>query len=200
MAADILLYDADRVPVGDDQRQHLELARDLSERFNARYGETFVIPDAAIAKVGARIMDFQDPTIKMSKSRSSPQGKLLVLEPPESLQRKIKRAVTDTENEVRYDPATKPGVSNLLELLSVGTGKPPAELALGYTQYGPLKQDAAMAVTELLRPLQEGFRAFMDDRAELERILGEGAEKAEAVASKTLARAQQAMGLLPRPR
>jgi tryptophanyl-tRNA synthetase len=200
MTADILLYNADRVPVGDDQRQHLELARDLAERFNTRYGDTFVIPDAAIPKVGARIMDLQDPTIKMSKSRSSPQGKVLVLEPPESIQRKIKRAVTDTETEVRYDPVNKPGVSGLLELLSVATGKLPADLASQYTQYGPLKQDTALAVVELLRPLHERFQAFMDDRAELERILSQGAEKAEEVAAKTLRRAQDAMGLLPRPR
>ena len=117
MAADILLYEADRVPVGDDQRQHLELTRDVAARFNNRYGETFVVPEAAVPKVAARVMDLQDPTRKMSKSVSSPLGTVLVLDPPEEIDRKVRKAVTDTETEVRYDPARKPGVSNLLELL-----------------------------------------------------------------------------------
>jgi tryptophanyl-tRNA synthetase len=198
MAADILLYDTDRVPVGQDQRQHLELCRDLAQRFNQRYGETFVVPDAAIPKVGAKIMDLQDPTMKMSKSRSSPQGKVLVLEPPEAITRKIKRAVTDNETEVRYDPATKPGVANLLELLSVATGRPPAEVASDYTQYGPLKSYTAAAVVEFLRPLQSRFHELAADRAYIDEVLAKGAAKAEEVAAKTLARAQTAVGLLPR--
>ena len=163
MAADILLYDADRVPVGDDQRQHLELARDIAERFNTRYGDTFVVPEAAIPKVGARIMDMQDPTSKMSKSRSSPQGKIQLLDPPEVTTKKIKRAVTDTDTEVRYDPVNKPGVSNLLELLAVTTGKPASELAASYTQYGPLKDDAAAAVVEFLRPVRQRFDELTAD-------------------------------------
>ncbi len=199
MAADILLYDTDRVPVGNDQRQHLELCRDVAARFNERYGETFVVPDAAIPKVGARVMDLQDPTIKMSKSRSSPQGKIGVLEPPESIAKKIRRAVTDNEAEVRYDPATKPGVSNLLELLSVATGTPPDELAGRYDQYGPLKADTAAAVVEYLRPVQARFTAISADPGFIGEVLAKGAAKAGAVAAATYERARHAMGLLPRP-
>ena len=134
MAADILLYDADRVPVGDDQRQHLELTRDLATRFNHRYGDTFVVPEAAVPKVAARVMDLQEPTRKMSKSVSSPLGTVLVLDPPEEIDRKVRKAVTDTETEVRYDPAHKPGVSNLLELLAASTGGDPADLAAALRQ------------------------------------------------------------------
>jgi tryptophanyl-tRNA synthetase len=198
MAADILLYDADRVPVGDDQRQHLELARDVAQRFNTRYGQTFTIPEAAIPRVGARIMDLQDPTQKMSKSRSSPQGKVLVTEAPEAIAKKIKRAVTDTEAEVRYDPENKPGVSNLLELLSVATDRSPQELAAEYTQYGPLKNDTAAAVVEFLRPVQTRLEELLQDPAYLEEVLAKGAGKAEKVAAATYARARDAIGLLPR--
>ena len=197
-AADILLYDADQVPVGEDQRQHIELCRDVAVRFNHHYGETFKVPEATIPKIGARVMDLQDPTIKMSKSRSSPQGKIDLLEPPESIARKIKRAVTDTETDVRYDPATKPGVSNLLELLSVATGSPPGDLAGRYTQYGPLKADTADAIVEYLRPVQERYRTLAADEGHVQDLLAKGAAKAEAVASATLARARTAMGLLPR--
>ena len=197
-AADILLYDTDFVPIGEDQRQHLELCRDLAERFNARYGDTFVMPSAAIAKVGAKVMDLQDPSIKMSKSRSSPQGKVNLLEPPEVMTRKIKRAVTDTETEVRYDPVNKPGVSNLLELLAVATDASPHSVAESYDQYGPLKADTAAAVVEFLRPLHERYEALKDDRSYVADVLEEGAAKAEAVAAKTLGRAQQAIGLVPR--
>ncbi len=137
-AADILLYDADRVPVGDDQRQHLELARDAATRFNSRYGEVLVVPQSAVPKVAARVMDLQDPTSKMSKSAISPQGTIDLLDSPSELAKKVKRAVTDTEGEVRYDPEGKPGVSNLLELLSAATGEAPDALAVRYTQYGPL--------------------------------------------------------------
>ena len=198
MAADILLYDTNYVPVGEDQRQHLELARDLAQRFNQRYGETFVIPEAAIPRVGAKVMDLQEPTQKMSKSRSSPQGKIELLEPPEAVTKKIKRAVTDVDGEVRYDPAAKPGVSNLLELLAVATGGTPAELASSYTQYGPLKADTAAAVVEFLRPLHERFKELSGDPGYVREVLAKGAGKAEAVASTTLARAQEAIGLLPR--
>src|ERR1700722_19181379 len=149
-SADILLYDADRVPVGDDQRQHLELTRDLALRFNQRYGPTCVIPAPHIppAGRGARIMDLQEPRAKMSKSADSPQGTVLLLDPPEVIERKIKRAVTDADagpNMVRYDPVAKPGVSNVVELLALATERTPQEVAGGYTQYGPLKADAAAA-------------------------------------------------------
>jgi tryptophanyl-tRNA synthetase len=197
MAADILLYQADRVPVGDDQRQHMELCRDIAIRFNSRYGDTFAVPEAAIPRVGARVMDLQDPTIKMSKSRSSPQGKVNLLEPPEAITRKIKRAVTDVETDVRYDPANKPGVSNLLELLAVATGGDPKTLASQYSQYGPLKDDTAAAVVEMLRPVQTRFNDILADRAFLESVLKNGAAKAQAVAVGTLARAKDAIGLLP---
>jgi tryptophanyl-tRNA synthetase len=197
-AADILIYDADQVPVGDDQRQHLELCRDIAVRFNTRFGETFVVPEAAIPKVGARIQDLQEPTRKMSKSADSPQGTVLVLDPPEVIERKIKRAVTDTETEVRFDRQKKPGVSNLLTLLSIGTGRSIDELAAEYTQYGPLKADAAAAVVETLRPIRQRYEDLSADPAEVARVLAAGAEKAQAVASATLARAKAAMGLLPR--
>lgn len=197
MAADILLYDTDRVPVGDDQRQHLELARDLAVRFNSRFGETFVVPEAAIPRVGARVMDLQHPTRKMSKSEDSPQGTILVLEDPKSIERKIKRAVTDTGSEVRYDPDGKPGVSNLLAILGAVTGEDPEVLAGRYHQYGPLKADTAEAVVELLRPIQDRYAELAADPAGTAAILARGADKARAVAGPTLARARAAMGLLP---
>ena len=198
MAADILLYDADRVPVGDDQRQHLELARDLAQRFNHRYGVTFVVPEAAIPRVAARVMDLQNPTAKMSKSADSPQGTVRVLDDAATIERKIKRAVTDTEAEVRYDRAAKPGVSNLLDLLSAATGTPPEDLAGRYTQYGPLKADTAEAVVKLLRPLQRRYETLAADPGEVHAVLARGAEKAAAVAETTLKRARDAVGLLPR--
>jgi tryptophanyl-tRNA synthetase len=197
-AADILLYDTDRVPVGDDQRQHLELARDVAERFNHRYGDTFVVPAHAIPPVGARIMDLQDPMRKMSKSIDSPQGTLLVLDPPEVITRKVKRAVTDNDGEVRYDPAAKPGVANLLSILAAVTGGDPEALAGRYEQYGPLKTDVADAIVAALQPLQERFAALSADPAEVDRIISRGAEKAQAMAAPTLARAMEAIGLLPR--
>ena len=198
MAADILLYDTNFVPVGSDQRQHLELCRDVAQRFNHLYGDTFVIPDAAIPKVGGLVMDLQDPTKKMSKSRSSPQGKVLLLEPPEAITKKIKRAVTDNDAEVRYDREAKPGVANLLELLSVATGRAPEALADEYDQYGPLKADTAAAVVELLRPVQTRVGELLADRGYVEDVLAKGAVKAQAVAAATLARARDAMGFVPR--
>jgi tryptophanyl-tRNA synthetase len=197
-AADILLYDADQVPVGDDQRQHIELCRDIALRFNHRYGEVFRVPAPSIPKVGARVMDLQDPTVKMSKSRSSPQGKIEILEPAESVARKIKRAVTDNAGVVRYDPLDKPGVSNLLELLAVTTGTTPAEAAERYTQYGPLKEDTAEAVVEFLRPIRARYEALTADPGYVSEVLAKGAAKAEVVASATVSRARQALGLLPR--
>jgi tryptophanyl-tRNA synthetase len=198
MAADILLYDIDRVPVGDDQRQHLELTRDVAERFNARYGRTFVVPAADIPAAGARVMDLQTPTNKMSKSVESPQGTVLVLDEPKAIERKIKRAVTDTEAEVRYDPAEKPGVSNLLSILAAATGRDPKDVAGDYSQYGPLKADTAAAVVELLAPLQARYAELSADPGHVAARLAEGADKAQAVASVTLARAREALGLLPR--
>ncbi|HEY2300692.1 MAG TPA: tryptophan--tRNA ligase [Acidimicrobiales bacterium] len=202
-AADILLYDADRVPVGDDQRQHLELTRDLAVRFNQRYGPTFVVPAAHIppAGRGARIMDLQNPTAKMSKSTDSPQGTILLLDPPEVIERKIKRAVTDTDtgpSMVRYDPTAKPGVSNLLELLALATNRSPQDVAGGYEQYGPLKADTAEAVVAMLRPVQRRYQDLIADPAAIEKILRGGADKARVLAAATLKRARDAMGLLPR--
>ena len=202
-AADILLYNADRVPVGDDQRQHLELTRDLAMRFNQRYGSTFVVPEAAIpaAGRGARIMDLQQPTAKMSKTAESSLGAVLLLDPPSVIERKIKRAVTDAETgpgSVRYDPKAKPGVSNLLELLATATDRAPAEVAASYSQYGPLKADTAAAVVEMLRPVQERYRELSADLSVAEKALAQGAEKARSVASVTLQRARDAVGLLPR--
>ncbi len=196
MAADILLYDTDRVPVGDDQRQHLELARDLAVRWNHRYGETFKVPEPAIPTIAARVMDLQEPTAKMSKSRGTPQGRVEVFEDPAAIARKIKRAVTDADGEVRYDPATKPGVSNLLELLAVTTSRTPQEVAEHYALYGPLKTDAADAVIEFLRPVQARFHELEADPGAVREILAKGAVKAATVADAVLARAQRAIGLL----
>ncbi len=200
MAADILLYDTERVPVGDDQRQHLELARDLAIRFNGRYGDTFVVPEAAIPTVAARVMDLQNPTAKMSKSVDSPQGTVLMLDDPDTIARKIRRAVTDTGTDVRYDPDTKPGVSNLLAILSAVTGTPPGELAGRYQQYGPLKADTADAVVEVLRPVQARYRELEADPDATLAVLEKGAARARETASVTLARAHGAVGLLPRSR
>ncbi len=196
MAADILLYDADRVPVGDDQRQHLELTRDVAVRFNNRYGKTFVVPEAMVPKVGARVMDLQEPTKKMSKSESSPLGTILLDDPPEVVERKVRRAVTDTSSDVRYDPATKPGVSNLLELLAAATGGDPAQLALGYPDYGSLKKDTASALIEMLRPIQERRAELVRDPAQVRSVLRDGAAKAKSIAGPTWRRAAAAVGLL----
>lgn len=196
MASDILLYDTDRVPVGDDQRQHLELTRDIAIRFNHRYGDVFVVPEAAIPRVGARVMDLQEPTRKMSKSLESPQGTILVLDDLKSVTKKIKRAVTDTESEVRFDPVEKPGVSNLLSILGAATGEDPETLAAGYTQYGPLKADTADAVCAMLEPIQQRYTELAADPAATEDLLRQGADKASEIASVTLARAQSSLGLL----
>ncbi len=197
-AADILLYDTDVVPVGDDQRQHVELARDVAIRFNSRCGaEVLVVPEHVIPPVGARIMDLQQPENKMSKSLESPQGTIQVLDDPKVIERKVKRAVTDTDNEVRYDPAAKPGVSNLLSILGAATDRDPAAVADDYQLYGPLKADTADAVIELLRPVQERFRELSAHPDEMRRILHLGAGKARTVAAATLARASEAIGLLP---
>ncbi|MGH9128854.1 MAG: tryptophan--tRNA ligase [Acidimicrobiales bacterium] len=197
MAADILVYDADQVPVGDDQRQHVELARDLAIRFNHHYGDTFVVPEATVPTVGARVMDLAHPTRKMSKSAGSPQGRIGVLDDPRYIEHKLRRAVTDNESEVRYDPAAKPGVSNLLELLGALTDRSPAEAAAGYTRYGDLKADVAAAVIEALAPVRQRYAELAADPAGVSAILAKGAAKASEVASATLARATRAIGLLP---
>ena len=197
MAADILIYDADRVPVGDDQRQHLELTRDVAERFNSRYGETFVLPAAAIPKIAARVMDLQEPTNKMSKSSESPMGTVGIFEDTTSIAKKLKRAVTDSENEVRFDFDTKPGVSNLLSILGAATGRNPEKLADEYHQYGPLKNDTAEAIINVLEPVQHRRAELLADPAELDRIIARGAGKASEVAAVTVQRAKDAMGFLP---
>jgi tryptophanyl-tRNA synthetase len=197
-AADILLYDTDVVPVGDDQRQHIELARDVAQRFNSRAGsDVLVVPEHVIPPVGARIMDLQEPGNKMSKSLESPQGTILVLDDPGAIQKKVKRAVTDADGEVRFDPGTKPGVSNLLSILGAATGRDPVALADDYELYGPLKADTADAVVALLEPIQARYAELMDDRDAITAILHTGADKARAVASATMARVSDAVGLLP---
>jgi tryptophanyl-tRNA synthetase len=197
-AADILLYDTDEVPVGDDQRQHIELARDIALRFNGRYGDTFVVPKHTIPPVGARIMDLQEPTNKMSKSLESPLGTILVLDPPEEIEKKIKRAVTDSDGEVRYDVAAKPGVANLLSILGATTGQSPEDLAERYSQYGPLKADTAEAVVEALRPLRERYAELAADPGAAAAILETGAEKARALASPKMNLVRDRVGLTPR--
>jgi tryptophanyl-tRNA synthetase len=199
MAADILLYAADAVPVGDDQRQHLELARELAVRFNHRYGDTFTVPEAAIPGAAARVMDLQHPERKMSKSVESPLGTVGLLDSGDEITRKVKKAVTDTDGQVRYDRVAKPGLANLLELLAGATGRTPQEVAAGYTRYGDLKRDVAEALVELLRPVRERRVALEEDPAYVESVLAEGAATAHAVAARTYAAAADAMGLLPPP-
>ncbi len=197
-ASDILLYDTDRVPVGEDQRQHLELTRDVAQRFNARYGKTFVIPEAFIPKSGAKVMDLQNPTAKMSKSTDSPQGTILLFEDPAAIMKKLKRAVTDSETEVRYDPENKPGVSNLLTLLGIATNQTPQEVAKGYTRYGDLKVATGEAIVEMLRPIQTRYAELMEDPATTLALLESGADKAQQIAAVTMDRARGAMGFVPR--
>jgi tryptophanyl-tRNA synthetase len=191
MAADILLYDTEEVPVGEDQRQHLELTRNVAERFNSRYGPTFTVPKATIRAEGARVMDLQDPTRKMSKSEDSPQGTVLVLEDLGAVAKKIKRAVTGTD----YEPA-QPGAANLLSILAACTGGSSADLATKYSQYGPLKTDVTDAVVAVLEPIQQRYRELSADPATVAKILERGAEKAQSVAAVTLARARRNIGLL----
>ncbi len=196
-AADILLYDTDRVPVGEDQRQHIELTRDVAERFNGRYGQTFVLPQATIPRAGARVMDLQEPTNKMSKSASSEAGIVHITEDLASVAKKFKRAVTDSDGEVRYDPVAKPGVSNLLSILGAATGREPEAVADAYEQYGPLKADTAEAVVELLRPIQGRITELATDPGATQSLLQVGAEKARAVAAGVVERAKTNIGLLP---
>ena len=202
MAADILMYDAAYVPVGEDQRQHLEITRDLAERFNTRFGETLVVPDAYIVKGSAKIMDLQDPTSKMSKTGSSPKGLIDLMQDPAKIAKNIRSAVTDTDGEVRYDPEHKPGISNLLVIHSVLSGTPVEEVAASFAGrgYGDFKKEVADVVVERLTPFQERLTELLDDPAELDRILADGADRAREVAQATMARVRNAAGLLPSAR
>lgn len=195
-AADILLYDTDEVPVGDDQRQHVEITRDIAERFNSRYGETFVVPKAVVPKAGARVMDLQRPGSKMSKSLDSPKGTVGLLDEAKQIAKKLRSAVTDNDGEVRFDVAEKPGVSNLLSILGATTDRDPETLADEYQQYGQLKVDTADAVVAVLEPIQQRFRELEADPAETARLLKVGADKARAIAAPVLARAKANIGLL----
>lgn len=199
-AADILLYDADVVPVGEDQRQHIELTRNLAERVNQRLGSTLVVPQVTIMESAAKIYDLQNPGSKMSKSGDSPQGILWLLDEPTVLAKKIKSSVTDTDNEVRFDPEQKPGISNLLSLLALSTQRTVEDVVGEFAGggYGTLKTAVADAVVERLDPIRQRTQELLKDPGELDRILGAGAEKAEARANATLARVQHALGLLPR--
>ncbi len=196
MAADILLYQTNIVPVGDDQKQHLELTRDLAQRFNNRYNEVFTIPEIRIPKVGARIMSLQDPTKKMSKSDTNERGFISMLDEPKRIEKKIKSAMTDSDGVVKYDKENKPGISNLLTIYSSCTGESIESLEAKYEGkgYGEFKQDVANAVIQVLQPIQERYKELIDSDM-LDDILDEGAEKAACVANKTLRKAKKAMGL-----
>ncbi|GLI26144.1 tryptophan--tRNA ligase [Agromyces rhizosphaerae] len=200
MAADILLYDTALVPVGDDQRQHLELTRDLAGRFNSRFGETFRVPEAYIPEVTARIYDLQDPTSKMSKSAASDAGLVNLLDEPKRTAKKIRSAVTDTEREIRFDRAAKPGISNLLDIHSAVSGKSIADLEAEYAGrgYGDLKVELAELVVERVEPIRARTLELMADPAELDRLLAVGADKADAVARETLAKVYDAVGFIRR--
>jgi tryptophanyl-tRNA synthetase len=199
MVADILLYQADQVPVGEDQRQHLELTRDLAERFNATYGSVFTVPSAYILKETAKIYDLQDPSAKMSKSTANPKGLINLLDEPKATAKKIKSAVTDTDTVIRFDREAKPGVSNLLSILSTltGTGIPELENNYEGKGYGALKTDLAEAMVEFVTPFRERTLQYLDDSETLDSILAKGAEKARSVAAETLARTYDEIGLLP---
>ncbi|MFE2879273.1 tryptophan--tRNA ligase [Streptomyces roseus] len=197
--ADILLYQANAVPVGEDQRQHIELTRDLAERFNQRYGQTFTVPAAHIVKEVAKIYDLQDPSIKMSKSASSPKGLINLLDEPKVTEKKIKSAVTDTEAVIRFDTENKPGVSNLLTIYSTLTGESVADLEARYEGkgYGALKTDLAGVMVDFVTPFKQRTQEYLDDPETLDSILAKGAEKARAVAAETLAQAYDRLGLVP---
>jgi tryptophanyl-tRNA synthetase len=198
-AADILLYQADAVPVGEDQRQHLELTRDLAQRFNTTFGPTLTVPEPYIIKGTAKITDLQDPTAKMSKSASSPNGIVELLDDPAKSAKKIRSAVTDTGREIVFDPVAKAGVSNLLTIYSALSGRSIEELVTDYVGkgYGDLKKDLAVVVADFVGPVQERTRAYLDDPAQLDKLLGIGAEKARSVASVTLRSVYDRVGFLP---
>jgi tryptophanyl-tRNA synthetase len=196
MAADILLYDTEEVPVGEDQAQHVELARDVAARFNARYGPVFTLPKAVNPPVAARIMDLTEPTAKMSKSAASAAGALRLLDEPEVLRRKVIHAVTDTDGEVAYDPGRKPGVSNLLDILASCTGQEPAALAQRFDRYGDLKQAAADAVVDTLAPVRERYLELAHDPEHVRSVLRAGASRASKQAAEKVRQAKAAIGLL----
>ena len=202
-AADILLYQADKVPVGEDQKQHLELTRDIATRVNNLYGDVFRLPDPYIPEFGARIMSLQEPEKKMSKSDNNPNNFIGLLEEPKKLAKKIKRAVTDSDEQanIYFNPTEKPGVSNLLTLLSLATGKSVKDLEPEYTDkmYGHLKGDVADAVVSLLEPIQTRYAEIRADRAYLDDVMRQGAEKASARAAETLAKVYKAVGFIPKP-
>jgi tryptophanyl-tRNA synthetase len=200
MVADIVLYNTDEVPVGDDQRQHVELARDIAIRFNNNYGKTFVVPKATFPEVGARIMDLQNPKKKMSKSDDSPMGCVMVLDDPKVIEKKIKSAVTDSGSEVRHDRENKPGISNLIEIYGAVTGESIAEVEKQFEgkQYGAFKTAVADAVVESLRPVQERYAALAADPAGVDARLGRGATTADEIAEPLLERAMRAAGLVRR--
>ncbi|ANH95542.1 MULTISPECIES: tryptophan--tRNA ligase [unclassified Streptomyces] len=197
--ADILLYQAHQVPVGEDQRQHIELTRDLAERFNGRFGETFTVPSAYILKETAKIYDLQEPSIKMSKSASTPKGLINLLDDPRTTAKKVRSAVTDTDTVIRFDPEAKPGVSNLLSIYATltGTGVPALEEKYEGKGYGALKTDLAEVMVEFVTPFREQTQQYLDDPETLDAILAKGAEKARAVAAETLAHAYDRVGFLP---
>jgi tryptophanyl-tRNA synthetase len=197
-AADILLYQADHVPVGEDQRQHLELTRDLAQRFNSRYGETFVVPSPYILKATAKITDLQEPTAKMSKSSSSPSGIVELLDEPSVSAKKIKSAVTDSGREILFDPQHKPGVANLLTIGAELTGTPVEDLVAAYSGrgYGDLKKDVADAVTAFVSGFRERTQRYLDDTEALDAVLTDGAQRAGAVAGQTLAAVYDRIGFL----
>ncbi|MBK3587552.1 tryptophan--tRNA ligase [Streptomyces microflavus] len=197
--ADILLYQANQVPVGEDQRQHIELTRDLAERFNGRFGQTFTIPAPYILKETAKIYDLQDPAVKMSKSASTPKGLINLLDDPKATAKKVKSAVTDTDTVIRFDEEKKPGVSNLLTILSTLSGSTIEDLERKYEGkgYGALKTDLAEAMVEFVTPFQLRTQEYLDDPETLDSILAKGAEKARAVAAETLAQTYDRMGFLP---
>ncbi|TFI27763.1 MULTISPECIES: tryptophan--tRNA ligase [Streptomyces] len=197
MAADILAYRTDEVPVGDDQTQHVELTRDLAERFNLRYGPTFTVPRAVNPPVAARVMDLQDPGSKMGKSHESGAGIIYLLDETDVVRKKVMRAVTDSGREVEYDPVEKPGVANLLEILAACGGGNPTELAGVYESYGSLKQDTAEAVVELLRPVRARHAQLAADPGQVDQVLKEGAERARGMARPVVDAAYEAIGLLP---
>ncbi|MEU1536668.1 tryptophan--tRNA ligase [Actinacidiphila glaucinigra] len=197
--ADILLYQANAVPVGEDQRQHIELTRDLAERFNGRFGDTFTVPDAYIVKETAKIYDLQEPLSKMSKSAASPKGLVNLLDEPKASAKKIKSAVTDTDTVIRYDEREKPGVSNLLTIYSTltGTGIPELEQKYEGKGYGALKTDLAEVFVEWVTPFRERTQEYLGDPETLDSVLAKGAEKARSVAAETLAKAYERIGFLP---
>jgi len=201
MAADILLYDTNLVPVGEDQRQHLELTRDLAQRLNSRFGpDTVVVPEPHIVKATAKIYDLQDPTAKMSKSAESPNGLIELLDDPKVVAKRIRSAVTDADREIRFDPEGKPGVSNLLTIYSALTGREISALEADYAGkgYGDLKVDLAAVVVDFLTPFQARVYGYLSDPASLDEILADGADRARDLAGGTLERLYDRSGLLPR--